>query len=342
VQEKKNSIAWPEGFTVRPATLDDVEAAARLSNACSVAQIGKPTVETWMIRQAWQAPGCDLENDSVVVTAPDGTLVGHAFVSDPSPHVNPFARVFVHPEHRSLGIGTMLSQWVEARARLCIPNAPKGARVAVTQRRWGSDTTSHELLVGQGYQLVRHWLQMLIEMDEPPPKAAFPEGLAVRTFVRDKNLRSLVQMVEDVFSRDHWGFTERSFEEAYAQFEQQLDTDADHDPTLWFLAFDSKELVGLGLFRSRVPGDPEMGYCEGLAVRRCWRRRGIGLALLRYGFGELYGRGKRKVSLDVDAQSLTGAIRLYEKAGMHVQQQSAVFEKVLCPGKDLVRRSLIG
>jgi mycothiol synthase len=342
MEETANSIAWPEGFTVRPATLDDAEAATHLSNACHIAVIGKPYVGIHVVRSFWQAPGCELENDSILVIAPSGMFVGHAFVSDRAPHVNPFARVFVHPEHRSLGIGTALSQWVEARARQCIPKAPEGARVAVTQRRWGSDTASHELLVGQGYQLVRYHFRMLIEMEAPPPKPTFPEGLAVRTFVRDRDLRPLVHVMEDVFSRDHWGFAERPFEEAYAEFEHWLGNDPDHDPTLWFLAFDGKELVGFGLFRSRISGDPEMGFCEGLAVRRRWRRRGLGLALLRCGFGELYRCGKRKAALDVDAQNLTGATRLYERAGMHVQQQQAEFGKELCPGKDLVTRSLVG
>jgi len=41
------------------------------------------------------------------------------------------------------------------------------------------------------------------------------------------------------------------------------------------------------------------------------------------------------VGLGVDAQSLTGATRLYEKAGIRVERQYDVYEKELRPGKDL-------
>lgn len=83
-----------------------------------------------------------------------------------------------------------------------------------------------------------------------------------------------------------------------------------------------------------------MGYVHTLGVRRDWRRRGIALALLRHSFGKFYRRGVCKVSLHVDAKSLTGATRLYEKAGMHVDRQSHHYEKELRPGKDLSTRSV--
>ena len=46
------------------------------------------------------------------------------------------------------------------------------------------------------------------------------------------------------------------------------------------------------------------------------------------------------MGLGVDAQSLTGATRLYEKAGMHVDRQYANYEKELRPGEDLGTQSL--
>jgi ribosomal protein S18 acetylase RimI-like enzyme len=75
-------------------------------------------------------------------------------------------------------------------------------------------------------------------------------------------------------------------------------------------------------------------------VRRHWRKRGIGLALLLHAFGELYRRGQRKAGLGVDAENLTGALRLYESAGMHVHQASDLFEKEIRPGKEISVQSL--
>jgi ribosomal protein S18 acetylase RimI-like enzyme len=119
-----------------------------------------------------------------------------------------------------------------------------------------------------------------------------------------------------------------------------IENDPDHDPSLWFLALDGDEIVGMSLCRPKMAEDPGMSYIDTLGVRRPWRRRGVALALLHHSFGELYRRGKRKVSLDVDTQSLTGATRLYEKAGMHVQRQAVTYEKELRPGRDLSTQSV--
>jgi len=50
-------------------------------------------------------------------------------------------------------------------------------------------------------------------------------------------------------------------------------------------------------------------------------------------------RGKKRVGLGVDAGSLTGATRLYEKASMRTVQQMAAYELELCPGKELGTQS---
>ena len=77
-----------------------------------------------------------------------------------------------------------------------------------------------------------------------------------------------------------------------------------------------------------------------LGVRRPWRKRGLGLALLRHAFNEFYRRGKRKVGLGVEAQNLTGALRLYESASMHVDQAYDYYEKELRAGTEISVRSL--
>ena len=53
-------------------------------------------------------------------------------------------------------------------------------------------------------------------------------------------------------------------------------------------------------------------------MRRPWRRRGLGLALLLHSFRDFAARGATRVGLGVDAENTTGAVGLYERAGMHV------------------------
>jgi mycothiol synthase len=333
------SITLPAHFAMRPAKMDDVEAVTALLNACTIEQIGQAQVEAHGIRTRWQSPDFDLETDTRVVIAPNGKLVGHGWVWDVQPRVRIYGRGHVHPEYKGRGIGTHLCQWVEDRTRQAIPKAPEGARVVLLQGTLSTDTPAQELLRKQGYQLVRHAFRMVIEMDAPPPEPVVPEALTIRCFVRGQEERAVVQAVDEAF-KDQWGYVERPFEEKYKEWMHRIDNDPDYDPSLWFVAIDDEKIAGMSLCHPKVIEDPEMGWVDVLGVRRPWRRRGLALALLHHSFGQFYRRGKRKVGLDVDAQSLTGATDLYKKAGMHVQRQYANYEKELRPGEDLSTQSV--
>jgi ribosomal protein S18 acetylase RimI-like enzyme len=64
-------------------------------------------------------------------------------------------------------------------------------------------------------------------------------------------------------------------------------------------------------------------------VRRPWRQRGLGLALLLQSFRAFHERGENRVGLGVDSANETGATRLYERAGMRVVAEDVVWRKEL-------------
>ena len=78
-----------------------------------------------------------------------------------------------------------------------------------------------------------------------------------------------------------------------------------------------------------------MGWIPTLAVRKPYRRRGLGQALLQHAFRALQARGVQRVGLGVDAKNKTGATRLYERVGMHVDQETVHYEIELRPGREL-------
>ena len=63
-------------------------------------------------------------------------------------------------------------------------------------------------------------------------------------------------------------------------------------------------------------------------MRRPWRRRGLGRALLLHAFAEFRERGLPRAGLSVDSASPTGAHRLYEQVGMHLGPRYDIYEKV--------------
>nr|NIP25107.1 GNAT family N-acetyltransferase [Phycisphaerae bacterium]NIV00160.1 GNAT family N-acetyltransferase [Phycisphaerae bacterium]NIV69695.1 GNAT family N-acetyltransferase [Phycisphaerae bacterium]NIX28922.1 GNAT family N-acetyltransferase [Phycisphaerae bacterium] len=107
-----------------------------------------------------------------------------------------------------------------------------------------------------------------------------------------------------------------------------------YDPALWFVAIDGDEIAGYAICREIKNQSSKKGYVDKLGVRRPWRRRGLALALLHHSFSEFFHRGIQEVHLQVDADSLTGATRLYEKAGMHPYLKKAIYQKVLRAGLD--------
>ena len=53
--------------------------------------------------------------------------------------------------------------------------------------------------------------------------------------------------------------------------------------------------------------------------------------MLLQAFGAFYRQGRPGVGLGVDSENLTGATRIYERAGMKVTRDFAIFEKELRP-----------
>jgi mycothiol synthase len=98
----------------------------------------------------------------------------------------------------------------------------------------------------------------------------------------------------------------------------------DFSPELCTVVREGEEIVAGTICRPERLGVP---WIARLFTRREWRRRGVGEVLLYDAFGQFWRRGRRTVGLGVDAQSDTGAQRLYERVGMHVHWGAVVFDK---------------
>ena len=95
-----------------------------------------------------------------------------------------------------------------------------------------------------------------------------------------------------------------------------LETDR-FDPDLYLVAESDKQVVGAAL--GQVMGE-DYGFVRQLAVAPSHRGRGLALALLHESFRRHAARGLPATVLGVDAGP-TGALGLYEKAGMRVVEQ---------------------
>jgi mycothiol synthase len=318
----------PPSYQLRAATPVDAAEIVGLITACNLAQTGEADRYTEQEIIADMA-GIDGPTRAYVVRAPDGTLAAYGTATNRGSG-QLYADGYVHPNHRGHGLGTTLVRLTEREACAWVADAPEGARVALTNGIFLDDTAARAVLKGEGYALIRvHW-QMRMTLASPPPTPAWPVGISVRTFRLDQDERATFDCVEEAFG-DHWGHVPHDYEHWVKRVEQP-----EFDPSLWFLAVDGDQLAGVALCRQR----PDSGWVGSLAVRRPWRRRGLGQALLQQVFATFYALGQPNVGLGVDSQNLTGATRLYERVGMHVSMRAAIFEKELRHGTDLRTQTL--
>lgn len=338
--KNETAVKLPEGFTTRGATLQDIEEAMALFNRWSHAVIGRDEiVDPEVIRHDLQSPGFEIEEDTRLVFAPNGDLAGYIEAwTVIKPPVHPWIWGRVDPQYEGQGIGTWLMKWAEQRVWQALPEVPERLRFAPQVATYRESEKSKHLFETLGYQWIRSSYQMLIEMDTAPAEAEFPDGILLRTYNLATDAEATYQAQHDSF-QDHFGFVEQPFEEGLKRFKHFWEQES-HDPTLMFLAMDGDQIAGINLCLPQSFEDPQIGWVGTLGVRRAWRKRGIGFALLRHSFREFYRRGKRRVGLDVDAQNLTGALRLYEGAGMHVHQAIDRYEKELRPGMEFSVQSL--
>jgi mycothiol synthase len=330
----------PKGYAIRPAAPDDIEGIAQVVNAYAVRVSGEPYLPVEHLRRYLTAPGFDLSTSDRLVLTPDGTMAGVALVMDIyAPHVHVTTWGIVPEEHQGKGIGSVLHDWAEPRARQAVSKAPPGARVTMMQTVFDPDTSAKQFLERAGYVQSRHFWRMAVALDNESPEPIWPEGITVRTVDLREDLERPLRAVDEAF-RDHYGYVEGDFEQQLARSRHNLENNAEYTPNLSFLAVERDAIAGVCFCSPQSGTDTTTGYVGTLGVLRPWRKRGLGLALLLHAFRVFRDMGKAQAALHVDAESLTGATRLYEKAGMHVDQLSHEYQLELRAGKDLSTQSV--
>jgi mycothiol synthase len=337
VSKSKHWEGLPDSYQVRPATMEDIQQAVDLFNACSIAMIGVEDFSVPEIRNDWATPNFQLEKCTRVILNRENHIIAYTEVWDVSnPPVHPFVWGRVHPHYEGKGIGTAILKWSLDRAKQVMDRVPEEARVSARAYAISTYEPSKQLLEDHGMQMIRSSWQMEIDLDQSLPKPQWPDGISLVPYEHARDGEEVYRANEDAF-RDHWGFVETPYEEGYERWLHFMIQDEEYDPDLWFITKNGKEIAGAALCRRRSWESEDTGWVRSLFVRKPFRRQGLALALLQHTFHEYKKRGKKHVGLGVDSQNLTGATRLYENARMHVKRQYNHYELELRPGLELAK-----
>jgi mycothiol synthase len=328
----------PAGYIQRPAAPGDEEDVVAAVNLSTREMIDADWLTVEELAADHRTAGFEPDRDTRVVVSPDDEIVAYAALwAVQDPPVHPYLFVRVRPDHRGRGIGSALTQWGLRRAGEELRRVRADARVSVYCSCPEGFTPAADLLRSLLFGVCRHSFEMRIDLDEPLPEPAAASGVRIRGYRHPDELEAVARTAWKAF-RDHRGaVVDEPFESYFSRFRCWLVEMPDFDPTLWLLAAVEDEIVAILVGDPYHGPDRESGYVPILGVLPEYRRRGIALALLRTAFGEFRRRGRRAAALHVDAESLTGAVALYERAGMRVVNRFDTWERELRPGRELGR-----
>jgi mycothiol synthase len=293
-------------MNVRRPTEADAPAVTELIAAMDTHFVGAPELTEEDLQDEWN--DLELDRDAWLFEL-DGELAGYAALHTGA---HTFADGYVHPRYFGRGVGTRIVELTEAEARSRKVQTLRNAVLA-------ADEQARALLDSRGYRPLRHFYRMAIELEGRPPPAEWPAGLRAEPVDYEHEAESFHATLDEAFAEEFGHEPERGVDWRARREGRSF------DPTLWFVVKEGDEVAAALLCQERFGS----GWIASIGVRKPWRRRGLGFALLLHGFGQLYARGQHRIALGVDAENPTGATRLYERAGMHQAFEAVVYEKRL-------------
>ena len=312
-------VSIPDGYTARAPGPGDAPALANLISASQLSRLWRTGDDAEELLNDWQ--GLDPSVEAVIVGAPDGEPAGYADVLNRG-HVRVSVYGLRPPRPSRKGRRQFPRRWGERWTRDRMDRSPEGARVVVEHYVDGRLGPAQRLLERRGYTPERNYYLMGAPLDGSPTTPQWPEGIRERVFEPGKDERAAFEVQQDAF-RDVWETPPSTFERFAAYVGS-----GGFEPSVSFLA-EGKDGTLAGLILGSVVAG--RGMIDVVGVRRSWRGRGLGLALLRRTLAEYLRRGVKSVELSVDAESATGAPRLYRRAGFGVKESYVLYRKELRP-----------
>jgi mycothiol synthase len=337
INAKKDTTMSEQQFMQRPLTLEDAQAVADTINAISAHEGTHRHYHADTLVLEWSEPEMDITQSSTAMTTSDGKIVAYMILRDNNvTPVRTWVQWGIHPEYLQHKLNEILFTWLDSRRQNLIERCPADARVVLQCGILSGYDPDEHALNQAGFQKFRNSYQMRIDMGTKPPTPQFPEGISARAYNPDTDLEGLVTAFRNSFS-DHFGYVEEPFEKDVEEFRHWFATDKLFDPQYVLLAVDdaSGVVAGYAIGMKEEHGDPSVSHIELLGVSRAYRRRGIAQAMLYQCFNTFWDNGYKSVTLGVDGSSLTNAVALYERVGMHIHHQYDRYEKVIREGKEL-------
>lgn len=274
-----------------------------LNAALSTTELNNP--EAFSARRLWE--------DS------NGNLIAFAYlwIMSSGTELDGYLYFFVHPRMRIQGLETQILNWGEAK--LSAVGRRFGMRSRLHAKTRESALIRIAILESQGFARERSFLTMAISDLPQLPQPQLPDNFILRSVESDRDAQAWVTAFNESFI-DHWDAHDLTIER-FCRWQQDPHYKPEFDlvavaPNQQIAAF-CRGYLHNGEFSHSAQ---KIGWVRWLGTRRNFRKLGLGRNLLLATLQRLQQVGVETVKLGVDADSFTGATRLYESIGFHSVQ----------------------
>jgi mycothiol synthase len=236
---------------------------------------------------------------------------------------------WVRPAWRRRGLGRALLHWTERRAIEVAGVDGRPPQRALSSWPDEDQVGATALYASEGYRIVRYSFLMVRDLAEEIRAVPLPDGPEIRA-VEAGDHRRIWDADTEAF-RDHWNSGERTDADFASWFATpELDT------SLWRVAWEGDEVAGsvmsfIWAAENEALGQSR-GWLEHVSVRRPWRNRGLASALIADSLQALRAAGMTEAALRVDAENVSGALRVYESLGFRRSRTGVSFRKDFSAG----------
>lgn len=313
-------------FTLRPFRWNDLPMLVDVVNQCCDVDGEEERYTPESLREEFDMFYCHPEDDCIIAEASNGQILGYSYIGlDVSEKMFTWGWGCMHPDYRRQGIGRVLYEAGEAnflkraQAQLSTDKPIFAQRYLLTGM-----TGNVALMTAEHYRLIRSSYRMTIPLNQPFEAWPLPEGITLRPFDRERDARAVYEAEQEAFIQSG----DTSVQDTFEGWSKHFFDRADFNPNLWLIAYQGNQIAGVCINMPWGTDQPGTVWINRLGVRIPWRKRGLGMALLKNSFYTLQQHGYTRASLGVRAENTTNPVALYERAGMEIYSQYDTYRKI--------------
>ncbi len=307
----------------------DLQAIADVFNACEAVDQLEEGASVEELRVDFDSPIFDKQRDFSLWRDATRKLLGFGKLWIPDSGETVDGRLVawkVLPSARSSDLALHILAWAETTLREVGEGAGKPITLHLRIQERAAEPIA--LLNQQGFSIDRYFFTMARSLAAPIPEPVLPVGFTLRQTNGEADAEAWVAMFNESFI-DHWNFHPMPIEDFYHEL-----TDPNYRSDLDVIAIAPDGSFAAFCYGCIYPEENRRsgrndGWIEVLGSRRGFRKIGLGRTMLRVGLQRLQAAGAETARLNVDAESPTGATRLYESEGFHPVETRVSYVKYL-------------